>query len=212
MHKKDMVVELRQYAANKRIKNLLQKINPMLTKKDENIRIHLEALANDVITKKEYQVIRTKMELGKFCLDLEHAIPDSHVTMLFYCKNQNKIYHGAAPNFPVEFFDFFYEINDTGAFGENCGSCGAAVHNRKVVVTDIQTSPLWEPFREHFTQYGLYTGWSIPFFKENDVMGTFAIYHSYPKEVTKEEILLGQQKVKEYQNSINQMVNRLIAN
>ncbi|WP_394236540.1 GAF domain-containing protein [Niallia oryzisoli] len=209
MRNKDIVVYMKQYAANKRIKALLQKINPLLAQNEENIRVHLDALVNQVISENEFQVINMKMELGKLCLDLEKAIPDGHVTMLFYCQKENKIYHGAAPNFPVEFFDFFNDINEKRAFGETCGSCGAAVHNREVVVTDIQSSPLWGPFREHFTRYGFQTGWSIPFFREDDVIGTFAIYHRTQRGVKKEEIALVQKKITQYQEAIYYMAEQI---
>lgn len=208
--KNPVVVRMKQYATNKKIKEMLNRINPLLAKDESNIRIHLEALVNNLITEEEYKVIETKMALGKLCLEIEKLIPDGYVTMLFYSKEDNKIFHGAAPNFPVEFFDFFYEINDNGLFGENCGSCGRAVFQKQDVFTDITTSPLWAPFRDYFLKWGFQTGWSIPFFKNNEVVGTFAIYHKYPRHISKEEVWLVKQKIKDYQDAIFNMAYQLV--
>ncbi|WP_462413490.1 GAF domain-containing protein [Neobacillus sp. Marseille-QA0830] len=206
-----LVVSLKKYNANKKIREMLTTINPMLVKKETNIRVHLEALIDDFITQEEFKVIEMKMKLGELCLDLEKHIPDSYVTMLFYCPEENKIYHGAGPQFPVAFFDFFFEINKLNAFDSQCGSCGSAVHQRKVVITDILSDPLWGPFREHFSQHGFQTGWSIPFFRNQAVIGTFAIYHKFQKKVSKKEIQLVQQKVSEYQDVIYFMSEQYLA-
>jgi hypothetical protein len=208
----NIVIYMKEYTLNKKIKDLLIKINPLLTQKENNIRIHLEALTNGLITEDEFRAIEAKMELGKLCLGLEEIIPDSYVTILFYTEEENKIYHGAAPNIPLQFFDFFHDINQRNLFNENCGSCGSAIYNKKVVVTDINTSPLWGPLREHVARYGFQTGWSLPFYKNNKVIGTFAIYHKYPGGITKKEIQLVQEKVKEYQEYIYHLSNNLVAN
>lgn len=212
MQRNDVVVYMKQYERNKKVKELLKKINPLLVQNETNIKVHLEALVNHLITEDEFQAIETKMQLGKLCLDLEKEIDEGYVTMLFYCQKENKIYHGAAPSFCLEFFDFFQDINRTNMFDTHCGSCGYAVHQRKAVVTDIEKSPLWEPFREQIGQWGFQTGWSIPFFMENEVIGTFAIYFKYQKEVTESELRLVERKVYEYQEVIHQMAKQLVVN
>ncbi|MFP7296710.1 GAF domain-containing protein [Neobacillus niacini] len=197
-----IVEYIKRYSLNKNVKDMLRKINPLLVKKENNIRIHLDAMVNHLITKDEYKAIETKIKLGKLCLEIEQVIPDSYVTMLFYSQEENKIYHGAAPSFPIEFFDFFHEINNQNAFNAQCGSCGCAVYQKKVVVTDIRTSPLWTQLRSDMARWGFQTCWSIPFFKEEDVIGTFAIYHKQRKQVIPKEIEMVQQKIVEYQESI----------
>lgn len=206
----NVVIYLKQYSLNKKIIELLKIINPLLVKKEDNIRVHLEALVNQVITEDEYQFLVTKMELGRLCLDIENEIPDGHVTLLFYSDKENKIYHGAAPNFSMEFFDFFEDINQTNSFGENCGSCGSAVFNKKVIVSDIRSCPLWDPFRENIMKWGFLTAWSIPFYKGDQVVGTFAIYHKNIKQVTQREIKLVQEKVAEYEKVIFNMFKHLV--
>ncbi len=210
MLKPNVVVYMKEFAANKKVKDLLMRINPLLTQKEDNIRIHLEALTNCLITEDELRTIEAKMELGKLCLGLEEIIPNSYVTILFYEEEENKIYHGAAPNIPLEFFDFFEDVNNRNLFNENCGSCGAAVHQRKVVVTNINTSPLWKPFKEHAERFGFKIGWSLPFYKDHKVIGTFAIYHKNLKRVTASDIQLVKKKVEEYQETIYHLSNQLV--
>ena len=212
MQTQDVVVYMKQYALNKKVKELLSKINPLLARNEENIKVHFDALVNKLITEDEYQAIETKMQLGKLCLDLEKNIRGAFVSLLFYSQEENKIYHGAAPSFPLEFFDFFHDINRTNMFDADCGSCGYAVHNRSPVVTDIEKSPLWGPFREEILRWGFQTGWSVPFYMKNKVIGTFAIYFKYQKEVTNSEIQLVESKVKEYEEVIYYMAKQLVAN
>lgn len=211
MCESNIVVYMKEYASNKRIKDMLMKINPLLAQREENTRVHLEALTNGIITEDEFQAIEAKMELGKLCLGIEEIIPHSYVTLLSYLEKENKIYHGAAPNIPLQFFDFFQEVNSRNLFNEHCGSCGSAVYRNQVVVTNIKTSPLWEPFREYVMQYGFQSVWSLPFYKDQKVIGTFAIYHKYIKKVSNREIHQVQQKIKEYQESIFLLSDQLEA-
>nr|WP_106780366.1 GAF domain-containing protein [Lysinibacillus timonensis] len=205
------VVEyIKRYSLNKNVKKILKQINPLLAKNETNIRIHLEALRDSIITEEEFQTIVAKIDLGKLCLSIQEIIPDGYVTLLFYDERENNIYHAAAPNFPVQFFDFFQDINEANMFNANCGSCGAAVYLRKVIVTDIKTSPLWKPFREYMFKWGFQTCWSIPFFKDDYVIGTFAIYHKSRRQVQSKEIQLVKEKVKYYQETIFYMFNHLL--
>jgi hypothetical protein len=205
-----VVAYLKNYSLNKKLHKLLEQINPLLAKKETNIRIHLDALLNLFITEEEYQTIETKMELGRLCLDLEEQIKDGFVTMMFYDWNGNKIYNGAAPSFSPDFFDFYEDINLNNSFNENIGTCGEAVFHRKVAVGNIATYPGFSGLREYYEKHGFYTAWSIPFFKGNEVIGAFAIYHKYCKKVTEKEIELVTQKIAEYENAIFQMSNQLV--
>ena len=52
--------------------------------------------------------------------------------------------HGAAPSLPADYVSAIYGV----AIGPKAGSCGTARHTRaRVIVTDINTDPLWEDFR-----------------------------------------------------------------
>jgi hypothetical protein len=66
-------------------------------------------------------------------------------------------------------------------------------------VTDVETTPSYQDYREHYLNFGFQTAWSVPFYRDHDVIGTFASYHKYKKQVTHSDLELVQKKVKEYQ-------------
>lgn len=82
---------------------------------------------------------------------------------------------GAAPSLPGEYNDAIHGIT----IGPTVGSCGTAAFTGKtVVVSDIQTDPLWTEFKDLAGQHGLRACWSTPIVSsEGTVLGTFALYH-----------------------------------
>lgn len=209
MRNDEVVVYMKKYAADKKIKTLLMKINPLLAQREGNIRIHLEALLNQVITEEEYKVVEAKMRLGTLCLELESLIPDSYATLLFYVKDENKIYHGAAPNIPLHNFDFFYEVNAKQAFHEMI--CGKAIASGDVVYSDIFDDPECIHERPISKERGFQSVWSIPFFQGDSIIGSFALYQTKKQKPTNKQIHLVKQKVLECQDEILKLSNRLIS-
>ena len=67
--------------------------------------------------------------------------------------------------------------------GPKSGSCGTAAFLRQpVYVTDIETDPLWEDYRELVRPHGLRSCWSSPILaNDGHVLGTFALYHRAPR-------------------------------
>ena len=94
--------------------------------------------------------------------------------------------HGAAPSLPQA----YTALIDGLEYGPCAGSCGtAAYRGRPVYVTDIDSDPLWEDYKEYALLHGLRACWSTPIFDDQrNVMGTFAIYHTAPGAPTKDEI------------------------
>jgi PAS domain S-box-containing protein len=86
----------------------------------------------------------------------------------------NRLRTGAAPRFPKEFIALIDGIE----IGPSVGSCGTAAYRKEqVVVTDIETDPLWENYRDLARQYGLRAGWSTPILSsDRSVLGVFGIY------------------------------------
>ncbi len=68
--------------------------------------------------------------------------------------------------------------------GDGVGSCGtAAFQKRRVVVSDIFNHPYWEKARRLVETTVLRACWSQPIFdNDNNVLGTFAIYYTEPRE------------------------------
>ena len=85
------------------------------------------------------------------------------------------IRHGAAPSLPPEYI----KAIDGTAIGPRAGSCGTALFRREqVIVTDIQSDPLWEDYRELAGRHGLRACWSNPIFsRQGQPLGSFTMYY-----------------------------------
>ncbi|MDP2802542.1 MAG: EAL domain-containing protein [Phreatobacter sp.] len=82
----------------------------------------------------------------------------------------------ASPSLPA----FYSEALDGLPIGPSVGSCGtAAWRGEPVLVEDIETDPLWAPYKELPLPLGLKACWSSPLkLKDGRVAGTFAFYYS----------------------------------
>ena len=87
--------------------------------------------------------------------------------------------HGAAPDLPKS----YTSLIDGQEIGPKAGSCGTAAFRREpVIVEDIKTDPLWEPYRDLALRHDLRACWSTPIFDhERRVLGTFAMYFRTPR-------------------------------
>jgi signal transduction histidine kinase len=68
--------------------------------------------------------------------------------------------------------------------GPVAGACGTAAFRRKpVFVSDIDSDPLLEAYRELARRFGLRACWSFPVLAtDGHVLGTFAVYYQRPRE------------------------------
>ncbi len=68
--------------------------------------------------------------------------------------------------------------------GLNVGSCGTSAFLKKpVIVTNIETDPLWVDYKQNALAHGLRACWSIPILtQENKVVGTIATYFTKPNK------------------------------
>jgi signal transduction histidine kinase len=87
--------------------------------------------------------------------------------------------HGSAPHLPTA----YTRAIDGAPIGPRAGSCGtAAYEKRQVIVTDIDTDPLWVDYRELARAHGLRACWSTPIYDaDGRVLGTFALYYREPR-------------------------------
>ncbi|MUG70106.1 diguanylate cyclase [Paenibacillus validus] len=94
--------------------------------------------------------------------------------------------HGMAPRLPASFL----RAVDGIRIGPDMGSCGtAAYYNKNIIVSDIENDPLWRDFREIALDHGFRACWSVPFTdKDNQVIGTFAIYYKTRKSPETREL------------------------
>ncbi|WP_304176865.1 ATP-binding protein [Phenylobacterium aquaticum] len=95
---------------------------------------------------------------------------------------------GAAPSLP----DFYNNAIHGLEIGPNVGSCGTAIFTgQRVVVTDVQTDPLWAPYRDLAGQAGLAACWSEPIrLASGEVVGSFAIYHREVSRPSDDDVAL----------------------
>lgn len=109
-------------------------------------------------------------------------------------KRGNQLFHVAAPSLPQGFIDKANGIN----IGNNVGSCGTASYLKEIViVTDISNDPYWADIKDVAAKYELAACWSYPIFnQQNEVIGTFAVYHNFTKAPSNQE-----------ENTINRAVN-----
>jgi len=90
-----------------------------------------------------------------------------------------RLVHGSAPNLPES-----YSVAVDGApIGPAVGSCGTAAHRGEaVIVTDIETDPLWAEYRGVAAAHGLRACWSAPVRDATgEVRATFGVYYREPR-------------------------------
>lgn len=96
--------------------------------------------------------------------------------------------HGAAPSLPED----YNKAIDGIEIGPDVGSCGtAAATGKSVFVADIGSDSRWANFKDLALEHNLRACWSIPILTgAGEVLGTFAIYHSEPREPTAPDLEL----------------------
>ena len=85
------------------------------------------------------------------------------------------IHPGAGPRMPASYL----ELLDGLSIGAGVGSCGTAMYeDRTVIVEDIDTDPLWAPYKALVQPHGFKACWSEPIHAAGQgVIGTFAMYY-----------------------------------
>jgi PAS domain S-box-containing protein len=108
----------------------------------------------------------------------EYNDPSIKGSVLLFDRSRECLVHASAPSLPED----FNELLKYGLpIGSNVGSCGTAAYLReRVIVTDIENSPLFKPYKEAVERAlsnGLLSCWSQPIIASNgDLLGTIANY------------------------------------
>ncbi|HVG54324.1 MAG TPA: GAF domain-containing protein [Vicinamibacterales bacterium] len=110
---------------------------------------------------------------------VEEMAPEAIASILLMDDTGTRIQHGTAPSLP----DAYNQAIHDCVIGSQAGSCGTAAFRRKpVFVTDIETDPLWEPYRDLARAHGLRACWSFPILAtDGHVLGTAAVYYRQPR-------------------------------
>lgn len=124
--------------------------------------------------------------LDRYLREIE-AAADSDVRTSILLLDGERLLHGAAPSLPKAYCDAIDGI----AIGPSMGSCGTAAYmGHAIFVTDIATDPLWIEFCDLALSHDLRSCWSTPIRSDDEqIIGTFAVYHSTARAPTEDEIL-----------------------
>ena len=106
---------------------------------------------------------------------IEELSPGALGSVLLLDPTGTRVHHAAGPSLP----DAYNRAIDGLAIGPKAGSCGTAMYRGEpVVVSDIETDPLWADYRELIRPHGLRACWSYPIRSpDGRVLGTFAVYY-----------------------------------
>ena len=127
-----------------------------------------------------------KEMLNVFAETIEHQSKDMLCSLLLL--DGKTLHHAAAPSLPDE----YTRAIDGATIGPRVGSCGTAAFTKKqIIVSDIETDPLWADYRNLALRHGLRACWSTPILRNNgEVLGTFALYYRKPRTPNKHELRL----------------------
>lgn len=108
----------------------------------------------------------------QLCSNVEAVIPGISASVLTY--DGSHLHPLAAPSLPSHYSAALEDL-EAGAFAGSCGT--AAYRGEPVIVTDIETDPLWENFKHLALPLGFKACWSTPIRNAAGVIGTFAFYY-----------------------------------
>jgi PAS domain S-box-containing protein len=126
--------------------------------------------------------------LEAIALNIEALSREILASILLLEPGGNRIRYGAAPHLPGD----YNRAIEGMLIGPQAGSCGTAMYHRKpVIVTDIETDPLWDSYRELARQHGLRACWSTPVISSDGaVLASFALYYREPRSPEREDLIL----------------------
>lgn len=113
--------------------------------------------------------------LQETVLGLESILPGAITCVNLLSADGTCLLPGAAPNLPEDYI----QALDGVLIGPAVGSCGTSAYRREVVVvSDIESDPLWDDYRALALQHGLRACWSLPVQDPTGkVLATFAVYY-----------------------------------
>ena len=113
--------------------------------------------------------------LEEVLLGIESILSGAHASVHLISADGKRLEKGFAPHLPQA----YVEALDGRDIGPVQGSCGTAAWcGESVIVSDIETDPLWANYRDLALQHGLRACWSLPVQDSaGKVLATFALYY-----------------------------------
>jgi diguanylate cyclase (GGDEF)-like protein/PAS domain S-box-containing protein len=144
----------------------------------------LLAAQNKVLT----QVARghgLRAPLKEICLMVDEQTGGMSLVLLVQADGKT-LGGGVAPNLPPD----YAKALDASPIQERSGSYGTAAHRGEpVIVADISTDPLWEPFQELAQRFDIKAGWSFPIKSaKGRLLGTFSVSHHEIRRPTQRDL------------------------
>jgi PAS domain S-box-containing protein len=144
--------------------------------------------------KRLLEMIATRAPLSEIlhalCLIIEEQRSGTLASILLLSSDGVHLDSAAGPNLPQGWKAQMASL----AIGPCAGSCGtAAYRGSAVIVSDIETDPLWDvpEHRAAALSYGLRASWSNPILSsEGQVLGTFCMYYREPKSPSPDDLEL----------------------
>jgi formate hydrogenlyase transcriptional activator len=127
--------------------------------------------------------------LDNICSSVDLQISPSITTILLMDQDGKKLWPSAGPRVPVDWARAITPL----AVAADTGLCStAAFLKTRVIVSDVAREPIFaEEYRDVALQNGIRAGWSQPILtKDNQVLGTFAIYSAQSRVPTAEDLAL----------------------
>jgi hypothetical protein len=115
--------------------------------------------------------------LDYLCREIEIQTPGMLCSFLLVDEKGEHLRHGAAPSLPKEYI----KAIDGLQIGPSIDSCGTAAYMKKpVIVSDIETDPLWADYKHLALKHDLKACWSTPIISTGkNVLGTFAMFYDH---------------------------------
>ncbi|MRV76459.1 GAF domain-containing protein [Duganella sp. FT92W] len=126
--------------------------------------------------------------LNELALLIEAQQQGLYCSVLLLDADGKTIRLGAGPNLPAAYL----QALDGFEIGPNVGSCGSAMYRKQsIIVSDIETDPLWQPYKGLLAPYGFRACWSRPIILDSGkVLGTFAMYYREVRSATPDDLAL----------------------
>src|SRR6266850_3053764 len=131
--------------------------------------------------------------LTDLCAAIDAQSPGIISTVLLMDPDGQRLWPAAGPRVPSGWTQVLSPLS----IGPNAGSCGtAAFRKERVIISDIASDPLCAgapaaQSRDVATAHGLRASWSQPLLsKDNEVLGTLAIYFGEPRSPNSRELQL----------------------
>jgi len=126
--------------------------------------------------------------LENLCRAIDAQTGDAISTVLLMDPDGKRLWPAAGPRVPSGWTQAITPLE----IGPCMGSCGTAAFLKKPIITsDISSDPLWADYRDAALGYGLRASCSQPLISKNqEVLGTFAMYYAEPKSPTGRDLEL----------------------